>query len=104
MARRLSRAGWASPAPTPPTERRRPSRLHPTPASEIVSLLSSFDCLLCRRDSTNLRVHVLLCHHFIETLTKVLEHDGSGITPRTTRNRAARMRGGPCLVKTGDRH
>ena len=45
-----------------------------------------------------------LPHHFVETSTKILQHHGSGISPRTAGNRAARVRGRTGLVEARDRH
>src|SRR6266568_8431042 len=45
-----------------------------------------------------------LRHDLVETFTKVLQHHGSGIPPRSAGNRAARMRRGTGLIEPRDRH
>src|SRR5215218_3635214 len=45
------------------------------------------DLLLRERGRSRRRVGLFVCHQFVQTSTKILQHDGSGITSRPARNR-----------------
>src|SRR6185436_17696320 len=87
-----------------PAYRRRSAPQRPIRAEEFFSSPSSSIRLFGERGDAGFGARALLCHHLVETPTKILQHDGSGITPRPARDRAAGMRGRAGLVETRDRH
>src|SRR6476620_2961782 len=68
----------------------------------FIEFLPSFSFREC--GGSRRRIRLFVCHQFVETPTKILQHYGSGITSRPARNRAAGVRRGTGLVETRDRH
>src|SRR6185312_701902 len=74
----------------------RPNTIRPN--RFIAFLLQSFG------ERGRFRAGPALRYHVVETFTKILEHHGSGIPPRSAGDGTAGLRGRPGLVEAGDRH
>src|SRR6185436_9596027 len=87
-----------------PAYRRRSAPQRPIRAEEFFSSPSSSIRSFGERSDAGFGARALLCHHLVETPTKILQHDGSGITPRPARDRTAGVGGRAGLIKALDRH